>query len=229
MKDDPRSHEFDGLIACYDCDLLVHAPTPTKEEKQFKCPRCKHTFYSGERYSNQYLGAISTTAIILFIAANSFDFLTFSAQGHDVSISLAASAKELWLREFYVLSSLVLTFILVLPCMYLLGLLLLLIPNQWSKNSHAAIRVGRFMSALLPWAMADVFLIGVLVALIKVASIAEIVFGMAFWAYILFTLMYLHLNSRVDRLRLWKLVDERRGIQKHRFYWGEYSDYASQD
>jgi paraquat-inducible protein A len=60
---------------------------------------------------------------------------------------------------------------------------------------------------LLPWAMSEVFLMGVLVALIKIAAMAKIVLGMAFWAYIFFAVMFLRLVSIADTHRLWGWVE----------------------
>ena len=216
--------KYDGLIACHDCDLLVKAPLQTSEREHYRCPRCHHLLYSGEHHSDHHLAAVSLTALIIFIIANSFDFLTFVAQGQEVSISLAASAFVLWDRDFILLGVLVLAFILVLPALYLICLIALLVPVEWSSNSRLAIGLGRLMSALLPWAMAEVFLIGVLVALIKIVSIATIVFGTAFWAYVLFTALFMHLAVKVDRLRLWRLVDQRRGLHKKRFKWSDHAN-----
>lgn len=208
-----KEQEFSGhLVACYDCDFLVRIPENIPDSQRLHCPRCHHHITSGEHRSDQYLAALSLTAMIVFIVANSFDFLVFAAQGQEVSISLAASSVVLWERDFLVLGALVLAFIVLLPAVYLCGLLLLLLPRRWSHNSRRSIFLGRVMSALLPWAMADVFLIGVLVALIKIVSIADIVFGLAFWAYIVFTGIFLHITVTVDRMRLWRLVDRQRGV-----------------
>ena len=54
--------------------------------------------------------------------------------------------------------------------------------------------------------MADVFFTGVVVALIKIIALADILFGVAFYSYLIFALFFLHLNQIVDLHRLWGVV-----------------------
>ena len=207
MTEQQRTIKSYTNIACYNCDLLIRFPETIARDRRVCCPRCHHHITSGDYRSDQYLAALSLTALIVFIVANSFDFLIFTAQGQDLTISLAAASIELWVREFFVLGGLVMTFIILLPAIYLSGLFLLLVPSRWFYKPSRRKFFGRLMSALLPWAMADVFLVGVLVALIKIVSIAEISFGLGFWSYVLFTGIFLHLTIIVDRIRLWRLID----------------------
>ena len=55
--------------------------------------------------------------------------------------------------------------------------------------------------------MTEVFLIGVLVALIKIIAMANIVMGISFWAYILFTVLFVYISNIVDPHRLWGWID----------------------
>ncbi len=51
--------------------------------------------------------------------------------------------------------------------------------------------------------MVDVFLIGVLVSLIKIASLAEIGMGSSFWAFCVYTVLVVKCISMVDKSWLW--------------------------
>ena len=48
--------------------------------------------------------------------------------------------------------------------------------------SHAAF-VFRMAEAMQPWAMAEIFIIGTAVALVKIGGLATISLGPAFWAF----------------------------------------------
>ncbi len=50
-------------------------------------------------------------------------------------------------------------------------------------------------------------MVGVLVALIKIVAIASVVLGISFWAYIIFTLLFVYIASVVDNKRLWTWVE----------------------
>ena len=51
--------------------------------------------------------------------------------------------------------------------------------------------------------MADVFIIGALVSLIKVAGMAQIEFGVAFWAFCVFAILLLYTTQSVDSDWMW--------------------------
>ncbi|NMS52614.1 paraquat-inducible protein A, partial [Vibrio parahaemolyticus] len=61
----------------------------------------------------------------------------------------------------------------------------------------------RLLFRVEPWLMVDVFLIGVLVSLIKIASLADIGMGTSFWAFCVYTVLVVKCISMVDKSWLW--------------------------
>lgn len=59
------------------------------------------------------------------------------------------------------------------------------------------------MSLVKPWLMVDVFLIGVLVSLIKIAAMAEVTMGVSFWAFCAYTALVVRALSMIDVYWLW--------------------------
>jgi len=55
--------------------------------------------------------------------------------------------------------------------------------------------------------MVEVFSIGVIVSLVKLAAMAKVELGMSFWAYLAFTVLFLKACSSMDRLTVWTTVD----------------------
>lgn len=64
------------------------------------------------------------------------------------------------------------------------------------------------MFILTPWSMVEVFLIGVLVSLIKIAAMAEVILGISFWAYIAFSVCLTATLANIDRHQLWDWLEE---------------------
>ncbi len=71
-----------------------------------------------------------------------------------------------------------------------------------------SVGLGKLMSYILPWSMAEVFSIGVLVALIKVTSMADISLEPSFWAYVIFAPLFTHIVSVIDSHRLWDWIEQ---------------------
>lgn len=194
------------LMACHECDLLIDLHEQLADDRVVCCPRCHHQISSGQKNALDKVLALSLTATIVLIFANSFPFLAFEAKGQSRSINLIQTVLELFVQGYPVLSILMFCFIILLPLAYLLLLLFLTLPIKLGIQRSPPIMLGRVIDALLPWAMAEVFLIGVLVALIKVVAIAHIILGISFWAYILFTILFLLISNIVDSHRLWHWV-----------------------
>jgi paraquat-inducible protein A len=86
-------------------------------------------------------------------------------------------------------------------------LLWLLVPLQWGRGQRVAgfAPLVRAMQALRPWGMVDIFLLGVLVAIIKLSSMATVLPGPALWAFMVLTVL-LTLVTAFDPRRLWEMA-----------------------
>ena len=192
-------------IACHECDLLVTLPGDVSGK--LLCPRCGCVLASFGRDS-QTLLAISFTALILLLVANAFPFMAFSAQGQYQEITLLQSVFELWQQGYESLAVMVLVFILLAPLLFLGGLISVLLPLHLRWRNRFNIFILRWLFRITHWSMVEVFLIGVLVSLIKIAAMADVIPGISFWAYILFSLAVTYVLSKVDRVQLWRWVDQ---------------------
>jgi paraquat-inducible protein A len=60
---------------------------------------------------------------------------------------------------------------------------------------------------LSPWSMVEVFVIGVLVSLVKIAAMATVILGVSFWAYVGFAVCFTATLSNLDRLQMWREIE----------------------
>jgi paraquat-inducible protein A len=84
---------------------------------------------------------------------------------------------------------LVLATTILFPLMQLLILVWLLVPLRRHRRALGFALLVRLMQALRPWGMIEVFLLGVLVALVKLSSMASVLPGPALWAFVALTLL----------------------------------------
>ena len=57
------------------------------------------------------------------------------------------------------------------------------------------------------WSMVEVFIIGVIVSLVKIAAMATVVLGLSFWAYAAFTICFTVTIANLDRYQCWELLE----------------------
>ncbi|PID54719.1 MAG: hypothetical protein CR978_02310 [Gammaproteobacteria bacterium] len=196
-------------IACHECDLLIDLPEHVPAGTVLSCPRCDNHITAGHKSSVEYVIALSISALICLLMANAYPYIAMEVMGQEAHINLFNAALALYAQGFVVLGVMVLLFILLFPALYLLILLALLIPLQLglAKPSPTRIVLGKLLSNLQPWVMSEVFLIGVLVALIKLFALASISLHISFWAYVAFVVLFTYISGLLDIPKLWRWVE----------------------
>ncbi|WP_158969656.1 paraquat-inducible protein A [Paraglaciecola sp. L3A3] len=193
-------------IYCHQCDYLVNVP-PLRHKQAALCPRCRFNLTTYHDNAGQKIIALALCALIFLVAALSFKFLSFSANGQSQSIELLGSFIILVEQDYALLALIEAIFMLILPACILLSLLYLLIPIHFGYSPPKARLILNAIFKLLPWAMAEVFLIGVLISLIKIMSIADIDIGLSFYAYVLFIIFMTICLLYVDKYQLKQMIN----------------------
>ncbi|WP_136246538.1 paraquat-inducible protein A [Halomonas borealis] len=190
------------LRACHECDWLMALP-PLHSGEQAVCPRCGHAEVRRHRYPAQRSLALAIAALTSLAVAAAFPFLAFSVRGVGNRIDLTQTASELLGHQAPLVAIVVLMTILVLPTLYLLAVAWLQLGLLRGTPLPASRSAARALAHLAPWMMADVFLIGTLVSLIKIAGLAQIDLGPGFWAFGIFAILLVATTQSVDRDWLW--------------------------
>ena len=100
--------------------------------------------------------------------------------------------------DFEILAQLVLFFVIVIPALFLLTVIYLYENLRQSRKSSTMAFLCRTVSQLKPWMMADVFLLGVFVSMIKMASLADLSPGWSFWAFLGFMICLTRATSLIN-------------------------------
>ncbi len=206
----PISENLDSLIACRSCDLLLDRVIPPPG-KVARCPRCHHVLISNKRnvIDNTLAGAISTA--ILMVAAIFFPFIALDEAGlhRDASVMDAIGAfADGWSAP---LTIAVAAFIVVIPVTRAAALIYALLPLRLGKKPPSqAARSFRLAMALKPWSMAEIFIVGVAVALVKVTDLADVSLGPSFWAFSALIVVVVFENSTLCEWTIWRLLDPKR-------------------
>lgn len=190
------------LRACRECDLIVALP-PLKIGESADCPRCRHTLVQRIPHSFQRVQGASLGALILFVFSLPFPFVSLETQGIEQQIVISQVANALYYDNEILLALVVSLGILILPVLFLLSTCYLSFAILRGGIRPWHLPLARLVMHFQPWIMADVFLIGVLVSLTKVSSLADISVGPSFWAFCGFVLLLLYTLANLDRDRFW--------------------------
>ncbi|MDH3262467.1 MAG: paraquat-inducible protein A [Paracoccaceae bacterium] len=201
--------DLSALVACPSCDAL-HRMAEVPTGGRARCHRCGMVLMAPREGALTRIVMLSTTALVLMVAAVFFPFLELQAGGlrqrSSVFDAVMAFSEGLMLP----LSVAVAALIVILPLARFAAILYALAPMAFGKAParHAA-RAFRLAEELKPWAMAEIFIVGVAVALVKVAGLAQVSLGPAFWAFATLVMVTALKDNFMCRLTIWKTLEER--------------------
>ena len=194
-------------IACHECDLLLNLPVLDKGQRA-NCPRCKHLLCSNPGNGLEHTLAFSIAGLIFLLLANAFPFLAFQASGREQVMNLLQSSVALYNNGSELLSAFVLMFIIVTPAVLMVFIIWVLTPIVfYNKRLGGSYWLGRVIYQTTPWSMAEIYLIGILVSITKIASMATVIIGVSFWAYVGFAICFTLAMSRMDKVQFWQTLD----------------------
>lgn len=190
------------LRACPECDWVVALPALRSGEAAL-CPRCNHTLVKRHFRPVQRSMALALSALLALFLAVTFPFVSFAALGIGRQIDLGQTATQLLSFDQPLIAILVALTVAVLPAFYLLGVIWLQAGLMRSEPLRFSRSIARSLKHLHPWMMADVFIIGALVSLFKIAGAADITLGIGFWAFCSFAILLLLTMRSLDDDWLW--------------------------
>ena len=202
----PRPTGGPHYSACHFCDTL-HLAEPLPEGVAARCTGCGAILYQNRPASLVRVTAFSLAALILMFVVNWFPFLVMDAAGIRRTLSLASGAKALIDQGSVVLGLALALFTIVTPLCLAVGLIYVCAPLMCGRIAPGAIHVAKWLNKTEPWNMIEVFLLGVLVSLLKLDKLADVHFGIGFWAFGAVMLCMAAAISGIDRDELWDRLE----------------------
>ena len=190
------------IMACHDCGLLHHLPALGRRGES-KCTRCGAVLWRFKRDSIDRALMLTLSALILFVIANSFPFLTFKLEGRETTSTLTTGAIMLYEDGMWPLAVVVLVATVLAPLAMLLASTYVLLPLRLGRRAWGMARVFRATEIMRPWAMLEVFLLGVIVAYVKLSDLAKLEFGVAMFAFVMLILVMVAAEAVLDPREVW--------------------------
>ncbi len=195
------------LVGCHHCDAVLVEPE-VPDGGAAICQRCGGTLFRRQRATVEITLALTTAAAILFVVANAYPFLSFEMQGQTTRTTLASGVFALWDGGRYVIALLVLGTTVIAPALQIGLMLYVLAPLHLHRPAPFAVEAFRLVERCRPWSMIEVFLIGIFVAVVKLSDMAEIVPGIALWAFGLLIPILAGGTSFLDAELVWREIGD---------------------
>jgi paraquat-inducible protein A len=194
------------LVACPDCDLLQRIPM-LEPGGTAHCNRCSRILAKRSLRSSELPLALAVAAAITLIVANLLPLMELHVVGRFASTTIAGGAYEMWLQGQRITGVLVLFCAVIAPAGYIVLVLTLLLAARRAVIPSWAGELLRWVGQLQVWAMLEVVMLGILVALIKIAELATVNPGIGMYAFGVTIFLLPAILTNFDRRVLWQRVE----------------------
>jgi paraquat-inducible protein A len=116
----------------------------------------------------------------------------------------------LYQEGMYFLAMVVSFTTVAVPVFILAGMCYLLLPLRFNLRLPGADYILRWMLNLQPWNMVEIFMIGIIVAGVKLQKMAALEPGLGAWAFMLLTFVMAALVIALDPRVLWERLEDAR-------------------
>jgi paraquat-inducible protein A len=194
------------VIVCPSCDLAHRAGLEPASERT-RCARCLAPLQRPENGSIDAAIALSIVALVLFLLSNAYPLVAIQSNGSTRATTLIGAALGLYRQDHTGLAALVFITTVVGPFLQIAALLYLLIPLRRKRQAPGQSTVFRLLAQIRPWTFIEVFMLGALVALVRLTAFAQVVPGVALWSCGLLMLTLAALTGRTSPGQFWRWVE----------------------
>ena len=198
------------VIACPDCDLLQRIPSLPPGGTAC-CPRCGRKLAICKPGSIERTTGLAVAAAIAFLLANVEPLMGLSVSGRESSTTIVGGVWQMWLQGERITALLIALFAVVAPALQIGFLLAILLSVRRPPAPRWVGALLRWVEIAGSWSMVEVMLLGVLVSLVKIASLARVVPGVGIFAAGALVLLLAAMSSSFDSREAWSRVRWRNG------------------
>ncbi|MFC3093408.1 paraquat-inducible protein A [Alteromonas sediminis] len=172
-------------VQCPLCAHQVSVP-PLSHRQRATCPNCGHFLTGYRNFQTEFVLGLSIAGVLFLLLSLPYQFLSFASNGQKREINLTTGLETLVSLDFLSLAVITALATLILPGLTLIGLATLSFCRKFNHRPRWLARVYRSVLQLIPWSMAEIFLVATLVSLVKITDLATIEIGIGFITFCLF-------------------------------------------
>lgn len=192
-------------VVCPTCGL-AHAWTPVPIGQAARCRRCSAVLSRGIQHSLARTGAFALAALLLCVPANLFPILNLELYGRYSESTVLDGVREFYEDGDLLMAAIVLMASVVVPVIKILGLLFLVITTAIGSPRWRLLRTNLFRSidGIGKWAMLDVFVLSIWVAVVKLDSLGSVSPGPGLLPFGCVVILTLLASNSFDPQLIWE-------------------------
>src|SRR6202041_3042463 len=194
-----------SLIVCPHCDLLQRLPALAPGASA-RCPRCNKELWRRREDSLNRTLALTLGAVLLYMIANSVPMLGLTIVGRDASTTIVGGAQHLWDNGQKIVGVLVLFTAVIAPALQIGLMLAIVLGGMRARTPQWVGTLLRYHPTTRIWSMIEVMMVGVLVALVKIADYATVIPGLALFVLWILVFGLAGTSATFDSRDVWERI-----------------------
>ncbi len=196
-----------SLLVCDECDLLLteHALDP---DSMAVCPRCGHVIHRYQPEGLRRSLAYALTAAVLFVISNTFPIVGLTSQGLVSTTSLLGMVYTLFRDDMALVAILVFATTFMMPALVIGALIYMLLPLKMGILAPHVAAVFRVMHLSKPWAMVEVFMLGLIITISKLNALATVLPEIALWSFVCLMFALTAAAANFDPRTFWDQLEK---------------------
>jgi len=187
-RDFATAHAHPELVACEECDAVYRRRLLAAGEVE-RCTRCGSVLGRGHILAVDGQLALSAGALLVFVLGNVSDIVTLDLRGVHSPVTLYESIWSTWVTGQHVVALLAGATAFAFPLAVILLRLYVLAPLAAGRHVRGFVPAMRALRWVTRWSMVEVFMVGTLVAIVKLAGLASVIPGVGIFSYAVLTVL----------------------------------------
>ncbi len=197
------------LFSCHDCGTVQRAPR-TDTWATLRCWQCGAILARAASLRLEGALALSLAALVLLAIANALPVVRIDLKGHETATTLIGATRVLWAHQRALLAALVFTTAILLPLVQAAAMAYLLAALSLGRAPQAFGALSRWLHAIRPWAQSEILVLGVMVALGKLVTVAEVTPGVALYSLAAAIVLLVPVGAFFDGGAPWRTLEANR-------------------
>lgn len=191
----------------YDCKICSHRLEVVAGHVAV-CSRCGSKDHTWTHKSSLVCLVFSLTAMVLYLPANIFPFMTIELYGRRNSTTIWDGIVQLMDQRSYAIALVVFLASILIPVLKLTILFYLSLTSRNGVRTKFKMGLYHFVEAIGRWSMLDIFLLAVMVAAIKFGKFTTVEPGPGAALFLMVVISTMIASANFEPRTLWLNKDE---------------------
>lgn len=171
-----------------------------------ECPRCGYELFSHRHNVVRRSLALVLTALLLYVPANFLPIMQLNLLGQTSQDTVWSGVIGLYESDMQGIAVVVFLCSMAVPLLKLLCQLLVLLSIRTDFGRSYGLLLYRIYHHMREWGMLEVYLMGILVAMVKLMDLADLSLGLGLFCFIALLLVQVWLEVTMSPHQIWQAL-----------------------